>query len=237
MQERISKEELALADLNLKRFVQEYEILYGKCNMTMNVHSLLHVSQCVESLGPLWAYSMFSFESFNGTLKKYAKSPNNVIHQVTESIVINFNSSFKITKERKSEILGNEINVRLSILDSIVLRQHKIFGSMKFFSTMKRGSIKFTSTNYFAAKITIDYFVRTNDNKYGKVKYYIENDSAIYVLIDEYSTEQYIDHILLAKPRSMLILKPAKDIAEKCIYMKIRTNELIARRPNKFEVN
>ena len=38
--------------------------------MTMNVHTLLHIASTVEELGPLWAYSCFSFEGINGVLLK-----------------------------------------------------------------------------------------------------------------------------------------------------------------------
>ena len=45
-------------------------LLYiGENGCTMNVHSLRHLVTCVRNWGPLWAYSCFTFESFNGLLK------------------------------------------------------------------------------------------------------------------------------------------------------------------------
>ena len=38
--------------------------------VTMNVHLLRHIPQCVRSWGPLWAYSCFALESINGVLKR-----------------------------------------------------------------------------------------------------------------------------------------------------------------------
>ena len=38
--------------------------------MTMNMHQLKHLSECVKHWGPLWGYSCFCFESLNGHLKK-----------------------------------------------------------------------------------------------------------------------------------------------------------------------
>lgn len=68
----ISMEERKKARENMNRYVNEYQDLYGKSQMTMNVHGLKHLVDTVEDMGPLWAYSMFAFESLNGRLKKYA---------------------------------------------------------------------------------------------------------------------------------------------------------------------
>lgn len=88
LQERISSEEILTAALNLKKFVRLFETIYGKTRMTMNVHCLLHLVQAVKDLGPLWAQSMFCFESFNSTLKKYGEKFNNVVNQVIEQLII-----------------------------------------------------------------------------------------------------------------------------------------------------
>lgn len=50
--------------------------------MTMNIHSLLHIVDCVRNFGPLWCYSMFSFEAYNGLLKSFAVAPTDVLHQI-----------------------------------------------------------------------------------------------------------------------------------------------------------
>ena len=39
----------------------------------MNVHLLCHLVDCVTNWGPLWAYSCFTFESFNGQLKSISR--------------------------------------------------------------------------------------------------------------------------------------------------------------------
>ena len=67
----ISQRDLELAEKFLVIFCKNYEILYGKRGMTINVHSLLHLPQVVKDLGPLWAYSCFFFEGMNGILLKH----------------------------------------------------------------------------------------------------------------------------------------------------------------------
>lgn len=79
----------------LNQFVAQYELFYGKCAMTTNLHCLGHSVNCVKSLGPLWCFSMFTFESFNETLKKWGDSSNNVINQVIENITLNSGTSMR----------------------------------------------------------------------------------------------------------------------------------------------
>ena len=50
--------------------------------MTMNVHNLLHLSQVVENLGPLWAHSCFPFEYANEELLKMFHGSQAVEKQV-----------------------------------------------------------------------------------------------------------------------------------------------------------
>lgn len=68
--ESISPSELKRGQLYLGLFCKKFGDLYSEQYMGINIHSLLHLSSCVEELGPLWVYSCFSFEGFNGILLK-----------------------------------------------------------------------------------------------------------------------------------------------------------------------
>ena len=46
----------------LKKFVQDWQKIFGLRHMTSNVHSLLHMHESIASLGPLYMYSTFNFE-------------------------------------------------------------------------------------------------------------------------------------------------------------------------------
>ena len=50
--------------------------------MTANVHCLLHLPRCVETLGPLWANSCFPFEAANAQLLKLFHGSQAVEKQV-----------------------------------------------------------------------------------------------------------------------------------------------------------
>lgn len=64
----ISQEEKMEAATAIEKFVELFQEYYRHNKMTMNVHMVKHVPESVDYLGPLWCYSMFSFEPNNGIL-------------------------------------------------------------------------------------------------------------------------------------------------------------------------
>lgn len=52
----------------LLRFVQEYGQLYGERHMSINLHSLLHLPECVRQTGPLWAHTCYEYEDLSGQM-------------------------------------------------------------------------------------------------------------------------------------------------------------------------
>ena len=58
----------------MKYVVIEVEKFYGLQALRIGVHQLLHLVWLVRGFGPLWAWSGFSFESFNGFITR--STPN-----------------------------------------------------------------------------------------------------------------------------------------------------------------
>ncbi|KAH3841159.1 uncharacterized protein LOC127880246 [Dreissena polymorpha] len=72
----------------LMYFVMTFQPLYGGRYMTLNIHQLLHLPDCVRQLGPLWAYSCFYFETANGDITKLFHGTQNVDLQILSSVNI-----------------------------------------------------------------------------------------------------------------------------------------------------
>lgn len=144
LQEKISEAEITSTHDKLERFVRKYQLFYGKTKMTMNVHCLLHLIECVGNLGPLWTFSMFCFESFNGTLKKYCEDLNNVVNQVLERLIIETTTHDKCV-EVPSEILSLErkIIVCLPNIEKVALCEANIVGRSTFFASRKLSIFSF----------------------------------------------------------------------------------------------
>ena len=60
--------------------------VYGERYMTLNVHYLLHLSEIVCSLGPLWAHSCFGFKSINGELKHMFNGTRFIDTQIANTV-------------------------------------------------------------------------------------------------------------------------------------------------------
>lgn len=73
-----------LAEQALRKFVRNFEKLYGATNVSFNVHLLMHLAASVRNWGPLWTTSTFPFESFNGTLLKFFNGTTHVSDQVVK---------------------------------------------------------------------------------------------------------------------------------------------------------
>ena len=56
------------ADLLLVHFCRKFELLYGKSEVTPNMHLHCHLSGCIEDYGPIFGFWLFSFERYNGML-------------------------------------------------------------------------------------------------------------------------------------------------------------------------
>ncbi|XDV23432.1 hypothetical protein PO909_028010 [Leuciscus waleckii] len=84
LQEKIQMVDIDNAEKALKKFVMEFQKLYGTENMSFNVHLMTHISASVRNWGPLWATSTFSFESFNGTLLKFFNGTTHVQQQIVK---------------------------------------------------------------------------------------------------------------------------------------------------------
>ncbi|XP_046407911.1 uncharacterized protein LOC124172516 [Ischnura elegans] len=89
----ISHEEAGKAEFILKRFVDDYQTLYGPENMVYNVHLLGHLPTQALKVGPLWAYSLFPFESANGRLVRIVKGTRSVGGQIARKYLMTLNIS------------------------------------------------------------------------------------------------------------------------------------------------
>ncbi|CAF4399153.1 unnamed protein product [Rotaria sp. Silwood2] len=52
----------------LNYFVQHFQNIFGLRHMSSNIHSLLHIHECLKFIDPLWFYSTFAFEGIDKDL-------------------------------------------------------------------------------------------------------------------------------------------------------------------------
>jgi hypothetical protein len=99
----ISIDQLKDIDSFVSFFCNETLKLYGKQYCTMNVHLLCHLSSQIHMFGPIWAYSMFSFESRIKDLKGMFKGTRGVLEQIANSFLLRSNLSKDISLMGQAE--------------------------------------------------------------------------------------------------------------------------------------
>jgi hypothetical protein len=84
----ITTQKLNESRTKLSLFVKDFQIIYEKTNMVMNVHLLNHLTDACINLGPLWSQSAFAFEDFNSVLLNYVKGSTDVLLQISSKYVL-----------------------------------------------------------------------------------------------------------------------------------------------------
>ena len=109
------------------------------------MHGLIHLAAFVRRLGPLWAYSCFSFEHMNGYIKKQRHGFKNFLPSLSRSICLKFSLRSYVNEfassehERtlqflKKEILNTEEGIRGKIFNTVLLNEEAtIMNGIKFF--------------------------------------------------------------------------------------------------------
>ncbi|KAG0411273.1 hypothetical protein HPB47_011601 [Ixodes persulcatus] len=91
MKSLITKEDVDESTVKITKFVVRTQCLCGEAQMTLNMHTLLHIPKSVLLHGPLWAISCFEFESSMGHLLKLVSLANGVPLQILSRMIFRDN--------------------------------------------------------------------------------------------------------------------------------------------------
>lgn len=83
-----STKEFATAENKLYQFHAEFSQLYKDKNMVYNTHLLTHIPNCVKNWGPVWTFSNFPFEDYNGVLKNFVSGTSDVEQQIASEYLL-----------------------------------------------------------------------------------------------------------------------------------------------------
>ena len=86
--EKVSEDDIKLAEKLLKQFYNEAAGLYSEAVLTFNMHLLTHAPDCVRRWGPLFGYSLFQFEHANGIIAGLFKGTRGVAMQIVKNLAI-----------------------------------------------------------------------------------------------------------------------------------------------------
>lgn len=235
--EIISTESIERARILLNDFANQFEALYGKSNVTTNLHLLRHVTMQVENLGPLWSQSAFAFEANNGIAVKSNASTKDIVHQIMWKY--SMRKTIKTIANVPEYSLGGKAVIKISPNELKIFEESKIRAESSNFLTVYKSvvirGVKYTSLQSKEIS-TIDYFVRLKDDKIGAVKYYTIIDFTLYAIINTYQVIDMFEHIFQIEQivGQQQIVK-ISNIKEKFLYMKFGLREFVTIIANRYE--
>jgi hypothetical protein len=149
-------------DVLIKFFLQELINLYPKEMNTINMHLLSHISNQVQLNGPLWAASMFAFESSMKFYKKCIQGTRGHLHQIAKKVIVShvlkLYLHFASLKRNHIINLANSLDISLEepisaghLIDSYrYLNEGICYHSISYpFKKSSQNSICFTKSNVF----------------------------------------------------------------------------------------
>ncbi|XP_073841182.1 uncharacterized protein [Musca autumnalis] len=71
----------------IQEFVQSFPVLYGRSSVSYNVHTLLHITECVKQFGPLVDFSAYFFENFMQCIKSAVRVPKHITQQICNAFM------------------------------------------------------------------------------------------------------------------------------------------------------
>lgn len=203
----VSEEDLKNCDNLITSFRKEFQEYFGLESMTYNCHTFSHLVECVRNLGPLWNYSNFPFESNNGVLVGYVKSPKGVINQMLNKyaasryltnqqpaftdVVSNYvtKCSSSNTDLKTNKVLGKGFLSNMKNIEEINF--HQIPFLTYEFQEFKRfvwNEQIYTTKQYSSKFKTNDSAIKLNDGKYGEIIkiFKSSDDGEVYIIVDLY---------------------------------------------------
>lgn len=221
----------------LFQFANDFEYLYGKHQVTMNLHLLRHLADTVRNSGPLWAQSIFAFEQSNGDLVRSVTSKSHVLNEITDHYILR-NSLVMKTKDfrHKLDLCQKYKSFSPSSKEIELFKQHDIIIDLStLWKSIKVNGESYTSKAYKATIKSIDYCVQFDDNQIGNIMYYVCFNGVVYALANMLDVIEKKHQFQLLKSTNLLLVRGVLNIREKLIFMKLGDQQIACRFPNNYE--
>lgn len=213
LQPEISPEDLLNARQLIVSFVTGFEVLYGKENMVYNLHTITHLPDCVENLGPVWAYSNFAFENNNGKLVTYVKSPKGVLSQISSKYTLRRKlNTLKFTDRvadyeksisKVSHLISSTSHSSMALgKPNIYLKDDALIDNFDFglvfndsesvlsYSRFSKNNIIYSTNSYCFFKKSEDSIVKLKNNTYGRIEKILFQNNVFYLLLSIITVEE-----------------------------------------------
>lgn len=187
----------------------------------MNIHLLRHYYNMIDHCGPLWAYSLFGFENNIGVLKSGVNGTTDYLEQITKNYAAtrtSFNECDEPLLNRGTEF-ENKSCIELE--------------NMTVWNKLIMDGVTYTSLRSNPTK-SIDYFIKTKDNKIGIIQYFFYQDTTKVFSLHVYEEEFKNYHWSEIKSTDVYEIYQCCEIEKKMLYFKIGIREWTTEEPNHY---
>lgn len=220
----------------LKRFVREFQKLYGEENMYFNVHVLTHLAECAKNFGALWNSSLYPYENGNGMILGFRTGNNHPVVQICNKFVLkrichdtsllenslikswhsqlwNSKPIYRLQFDQKSLFeLSNEVIIDVEVLER-VFSQHTKF---------THSGVQYCSRKICEKLGYDDSFVKFNDF-YCVEHVLTDKNSKIYIIGVKLNTHKIYDNMYKYVKSSEYHLKEVSKLIRPCVSVSIQT--------------
>lgn len=226
LKSRITHDEINIAGKMLNEFADDFEVLYGKDLVTMNLHLLRHLSSVVRDSGPLWSYSVFGFERNMGRLKA---SKNGTIYSLEQ---IAFRYCLKMNEP--DELYHTELQFSgiKPIAERFVYDLLKNFNITEpiFYSNIRFGGTLFNSSCSPKTK-SMDNFLQIEDGIFSSY-IFLKNGADAFVVTEKYNVIKRIGHFFEIHTSGRYEIQSFANVS-KLLYMRFDGVEVVTK-PNSY---
>lgn len=201
----------------LIEFADEFEEIYGRGAVTMNIHLLRHYQNMIDHCGPLWAYSLFAFENNIGILKSKVNGTTDYLDQIAKS--------YAASKTPYDECVKPAVNRGIELKNKSVIESKNI----TVWSTLIMNGTRYTSLRSNPNK-SIDYFIRTTDQKIGKIQYFFYQGTVFLLYLKSFQNLHWVE----IDSTDVYEVRKCCEIKKKMLYFKVGVREWITEEPNQY---
>lgn len=238
---KISTAELEQASNMLIKFADNFEIIYGKGAITMNVHLIRHYGRMVQICGPLWSTSLFGFESNIGAIKKFVCGTTGVLQQIAKKYVFSktyMSNECNAEQENQHENLYQPKKILLSEQQREVLSGLIDTDTIELtiYRRLKTGGHTYTCMNSNKTKAA-DFFLEMLDGTIGTAEFYFKDvHGNMFVLLNKYEYNFMHFHIKEVTKVQQCLSFPCNQIKNKWLYLSVGAIEYISEKATGYFV-
>lgn len=226
LKKEISETDLLNAERLLERFVKEFELIYGKDAVTMNVHLIRHLPQVVKVAGPLWAYSTFGFEGNLGRLVKSIKGTRNYSEQVCFTYCLKRIEKKTIVNEQRrlmNKFVDDEL---INLVSEIGIPYEKI----EFYSKYRNKSGEFITSEKLIENKRNNHFIKSNGGDFFSIVAFVRIDMNDFAIARQCPVVGMEDHFYQIQPETdnFQIIR-TEEIKHKMLHLQFYSREFLAK--------